>query len=316
MPDQLIADLESQRAAAFADLKSSERKFAGFGGLAGTAAGGAWVLLDPGANAFLNLGGGLLAGALSGFVIAAGIGWSKLGKIRERVEREVVSAIAGRHGLVHTWRNFELNQLDLIKELGLVPSSWDKVMVADKIEGTHSGRELFCWGAHMQERRTTTTTDSQGRTRTETTWVTTFRGRVYGMRWHQKFLGRTLVSRSGWLEDLFKLGGYRRLSYTDPTFEKAFTVFTTDGVEGHYLVHPVMVERFVALEASVGGSGLRGAFAEGYLFLVFDGNEAFDVGSMTKALDEPGRIEMLGAQVTRAFEIMDAVAPEAMPTGQ
>ncbi len=251
----IAAELEARRVAAVARRSRFWKAGLGLGVLAGLGFAGL-AASDVIESAFA-----LAFGSVAGWLIGYGVGSGAVGKVERDARRQLVGAIAARHGLDLAADGFEPQHLALFQEMGLIPGSWDKVEFRDQLTGVHEDRAFVSWGAHCEREETETTTNARGETETRTKWVTLFRGRVYAIDWKQEFLGRTYITRRGWFN--FAPKGTYEIKPPDPRFIDAFAIFTTDGTEGHYLIDPLMIERLVEVEAANQGEGVRGRFSGG-----------------------------------------------------
>jgi hypothetical protein len=100
-------------------------------------------------------------------------------------------------------------------------------------------------------------------------------------------------------------------------FEKAFEVWGTDQVEARYLLHPVMMERLIALEAGLHGKRIRCAFENGNLLVAVEGGNLFEPGDLFKPLVDPSRARRIVDEIASVVKVMDQVltAQTARPRG-
>lgn len=189
------------------------------------------------------------------------------------------------------------------KDVGVVPG-WDRSSYEDLVTGKRGVVDFELFEAHLEEKRTTT--DSKGRT--QTTWVTVFRGQCLRFDFHKTFYGRTLITRdAGFFNRLGGGKGMQRASLEDPVFEKIFEVYTTDQVESRYLLTPDFMQKLVDLEGVFKGGKLKAAFDGGEMFVTVQGGNLFEPGSMFKPLDSADRVQELLADFAAVFRLIDAV---------
>ena len=189
------------------------------------------------------------------------------------------------------------------KEVGVVPG-WDRSKYEDLVTGQRGQVSFELFEAHLEERRTTT--DSKGRT--QTTWVTVFKGQCLRLDFHKKFYGRTLITRDAGFFNRFGGGkGMQRAALEDPRFEKIFEVYTTDQVESRYLLTPDLMQKLVDLEEVFRGGKLKAAFNGGEMFITVQGGNLFEPGSMFKPLDSADRVHELLKDFSAVFQLIDAV---------
>lgn len=115
----------------------------------------------------------------------------------------------------------------------------DRYHSEDLIKGK-IGQTSFCFSeVHAEEKQVNT--DSKGRT--QTTWVTLFKGFLFVADFHKDFSGKTVICR----DSLFNFR-VNRVKLENPEFERRFDVYSSDQVEARYLLSPSMMERIVALD--------------------------------------------------------------------
>ena len=163
----------------------------------------------------------------------------------------------------------------------------DRANFEDLWYGNLAGQAFTLHEAHLEDER------GSGKNRH---WVTVFRGPIITIGFARKFHGVTLLERSGRHKKFGLFGEKEELEMADgtvlaiadmvhPDFEDAFTVFTTDQVEARYLVHPVYIERLIALEASFSGQNIRTLFRDGQLTVVLKTDNMFESGSLDARRD-------------------------------
>lgn len=199
--------------------------------------------------------------------------------------------------------------LDWFRSLDLVPG-YDREDTEDQIEGTSEGVEFSFCEAHLEDKRTRR--DSDGRT--ETYYVTVFRGLLARFTFPKSFAARTvLLGDGGMLGNLFSGFGKdgERVRLEDPRFEKKFQVFSTDQVEARYLLTPTFMERVTALADLIDGR-LQLAFDQDRLLLsVHGGEDRFEAGPMSARMDDPDVVARFVGQIGFAFEIISALKLDA-----
>lgn len=187
------------------------------------------------------------------------------------------------------------------KEVGVVPG-WDRASYEDLLTGTRDTVDFELFEAHLEEKRHST--DSKGRTQTR--WVTVFRGQCLRFKFDKTFYGRTLVTRDAGIFNRFGGGnGMQRASLEDPEFEKIFEVYTTDQVESRYLLTPDLMQELVNLEQVFHGGKIKCCFDGGDLFITLQGGNLFEPGSMFTPLDSPTRMRELLEDFAAVFHIID-----------
>jgi hypothetical protein len=288
-PNLLAREAEREAAA----RKAIQTRWAGGAIIAAGAALGLIILKAPVAAIII---------AIIGFGV---IGWGNMGIVRMAGEAKalIVEPIASKLNLCFSAAPGQCESIMRHREVGVVPG-WDRSKYEDLVTGSRRQVDFELFEAHLEERRTTT--DSKGRT--QTTWVTVFRGQCLRLDFHKKFYGRTLITRDAGFFNRF--GGAKdmqRAALEDPKFEKIFEVYTTDQVESRYLLTPDLMQKLVDLEEVFHGGKLKAAFDGGEMFISVQGGNLFEPGSMFKPLDSVDRVQELLKDFAAVFQLIDAV---------
>lgn len=264
-------------------------------GAAGIAAG--LALFDMPAIAIVS---GLAAAAI------VGIGRLPLMQLQREAKGLLVAPVAKAFGLAYEPKPGQVTTLRDLRQIGLVPS-YDRAKFEDRITGQRGEAEFEFFEAHLEERRTER---SNGQTRRR--YVTVFRGQCLRFDFHKRFFGRTLVMRDAGFFNIFGKWfgrkGMDRAALEDPTFEKAFEVYTSDQVEARFLLTPDMMQRLLDLETAFHGKKLRCAFVGDHLLIAVEGTDLFEPGSLFKRLDDPDRIGDLLRDFHTVFRTLDTVS--------
>lgn len=129
--------------------------------------------------------------------------------------------------------------------------------------------------------------------------VTVFQGSLMSIGFNRDFIGTTLIERErnrrkwyGALKEEIEMSGIalQRVDMVDPRFEDAFAIWSSDGVEARYLVHPEYVERLIAVEQAYSGQNIRALFHGGVLLIALESGNMFESGSLD-AGDDRGLLE-------------------------
>lgn len=255
---------------------------------------------------------GLMAALVTG-VIALAIAYQPLAQLGKRLKQQYCSAIADAMGAGFKLGGFDPPALPRVKQLRLLPS-YQRSNFEDMFTGTHKGARYDLYEAHLEQR----TTDSKGRTR----YTTVFRGQIIRMQFPREFLGVTIVRRDAGIFNGFgggEIDGRKleRVGLVASQFEKAFEVYSTDQVEARYLLHPVMMERLIALETALHGKRIRCAFQSGDVLVAVEGGNLFEPGDLFKPLVDPARARRIVDEIAGVVKMMDQVltAQAARPPG-
>jgi uncharacterized membrane protein YeaQ/YmgE (transglycosylase-associated protein family) len=262
--------------AARAEGRSWMMKFGPIGALVG-AGGGFWLY-----NVQPKLWILSLVFTLIGAVLGLVPGLARLSTANDDFGNVHVEKVAAFLGLNHQAKDFEPPRFETFLELDLVPRG-DRQSFSHLVSGKHNGADFSIYEAFVEERRTRTTTDSEGNTRTETYWATIFQGQLLWTPYPRKFACTTIIARDhGWFNTKGRFGKTMKpMGLADPHFEKLFEVYTTDQVEGRYLVDPAFMTRLMELEDNHKDRKTTAAFFEKSVYVALRGKSEF-FGSLGK----------------------------------
>ena len=239
-------------------------------------------------GAVVAMAGYLAGGAGVAYFVAAlvamgGIGW--IAHIRQKMidslKHEMNSALARSIGVEYHVSPEPRPEFDLAYEFDLLPA-YDDCYFQDAWSGVVGGTDFLVYEAKLTETR------GSGKNRRT---VTVFRGIVLRMRFARDFIGTTLVRRDGFKLTLFgdskSYAGQtlERVKMVDPRFEDAFDVYSSDQVEGRYLVHPAYCERLLELERDFFGEQLCALFNGGDLLVTIRTEDLFESATLDSAKD-------------------------------
>lgn len=272
-------------------------------GLAGAAAVGV---------ATYAIWGDVLNALIFGGVAFAAAHWyayQPLGVVATATKSQSLSAIATAIGCNFQLGAFAPQALDNFKELKLLPSC-DRSAYTDCFAGAYHGCAFTFYEGHLEDRV---------QTKNGSRWVTVFRGQLIRIAFPKKFHGTTVVRRDAGLFNFMQRWAteLQRVGLGDSRLEKAFEVYSNDQVEARYLIHPVFMERLLALETQFKGKRLRCAFIEGDLLIAVEGGDKFEIGSMFSKLDDIERARVIVKDITEIMRVIDAVLTAeqgALPT--
>jgi len=213
--------------------------------------------------------------------------------IGELIKRPVVNQIkTGINGAI-------ARALGLQYSLSLQPGAAFKQAVAFELVPGHDDADFedLWWGelgAQSFTLHEAKLTEQRGSGKNRRT-VTVFEGTLMQIGFARKFIGTTLIEKNnqrrkflfGGEKDSITLNGVtlNRIDMVDPAFEDRFTIWSDDGVEARYLVHPEYVERLTAVESAFAGENLRALFCDGTLLVVLETGNMFESGSLDSGED-------------------------------
>ncbi len=78
----------------------------------------------------------------------------------------------------------------------------------------------------------------------------------------------------------------------DPVFEKKFNAYSTDEIEGRYLITTAFMERFMNLQTAFGAKRAKCAFyGDSVMFAITTNKNLFEIGSLFGKLENPKQID-------------------------
>lgn len=236
-------------------------------------------------------------------VLTGIIAYQPLAKVGKALKRQYCSAIAEAIGATFSVDGFEPPAFERLRAMNLLPG-FSRAKFEDLFAGAYKQSSFELYEGHLEQRRT----DSKGRTR----YSTVFRGQLIRMHFPREFLGVTIVRRDAGVFNVFGGGTAQgqkleRVRLVDARLERAFEVWGTDQVEARYLLHPVMMERLLDLEAKLHGKRLRCAFEGGDCLVAVEGGNLFEPGDLFKPLADPARARRIVDEISGVFGVMDQV---------
>lgn len=186
----------------------------------------------------------------------------------------------------------------------------DRYTTEDLIEGTHGKTSLRLAEVHAEDRQTTT--DSKGRTQTR--YVTIFKGLLLIADFNKHFQGRTFVFPDV-AENLFgnfgrafqMLGGRSEtglIRLEDPDFENAFAVYSTDEIEARYVLSTAMMQRLLKMRERF-GKNVRIGFKESSIVLAVPHRRGFLEPELRTPAADDSQVRAMLSELRLFLEIID-----------
>lgn len=231
-----------------------------------------------------------------GMIGAAAIAHIPVGRFQTRCKSAALGELARSLDMTYEAEDFQPPAFERIKRLNLLPR-YDNDHFEDLFAGHRSGVDFQLYECKLTERQDKTT-------------VTKFQGQLLRMSFPKKFLGVTVVNRDE--QRWFPPRGLQRVGLESSQFERIFEVFGSDQVEARFLVHPVFMERLMALEAAMAGRNLRCAFEEGDLLVAIEGENLFEIIDVYKPLPSRDNTRKGVEELQAVLGLIDAIlAPPA-----
>jgi hypothetical protein len=206
-------------------------------------------------------------------------------KIRSDVvnglKQEINGELAKALDVAYSLNVSEGEEFRLARGYELLPS-YDDSYFQDEWQGTLNDTEFLMYEIKL--------TEEQGSGKSRRT-VTVFEGIILRFRFGRPFLSATVVRRNSFKITLFgdsmEADGRKleRAKMVDPKFEEIFDVYTSDPVEGRYLVHPEYCERLLALENNFGASDIAALFLNGDMIVTCKAKDMFESASLDPSED-------------------------------
>lgn len=243
-----------------------------------------------------------------GVVVAIGFAWGEWIKrpVIAKIKGGINDAIARALDMHYSAAVEPGPEFERACAFQMVPS-YDRSSFEDLWRGEVGDRSFQLYEADLEER-------TGGKNES---WRTVFGGSVITVGFARRFLGTTLIERAGRRKSFFGLGGEKeeitlndvllhRVDMVDPRFADEFAVWSDDGVEARYLVHPEYIERLLAVEQTFAGENIRALFCGGELLILIESGNLFESGSidasddrtlLQKSIDQFGTLADLAAKL-------------------
>jgi len=234
-----------------------------------------------------------LAGAVPAFYI--------IDRTRKKISDGFFIRIAEELGCTYTQTPASPAAIDDFERLKFF-GFFDKTRFEDEIRGTHAGTEFILYEARLEEKGHGDDSD-----------IMRFDGQLLVIDYPRNFAGETVLRRErGLLNRLGKPGrAFSHVGLASPGFEKTYEAWSTDQMEARYLLDPVVLERFQALDAMFGGANLQAAFTGGKLLIALETGDRSSMGTMFSALEDKSRLELILKELDAIYDLIDVAVKRA-----
>lgn len=228
-------------------------------------------------------------------MLAIGAG-ARLEKTRREITHGLLERITAKFGFTYRGSIGRPGFATDFMRLKLLPQ-FNREEWEDEVAGDYSGVEFRLCEAHLKFK----TSGKRSSTRT------VFRGQLLAIDYPKRFAGSTILLRdAGLLNVLGKPSkSHSRVGLGSLAFEKAFEAWSTDQVEAHDLLDPVVLERFMELERLFGGKKLRAAFDGGKLLIAIETGDRLSLGTMFSPIDSADRANRILKEFDLIFDLID-----------
>lgn len=257
----------------------------------GAVAAAAVFVLQPFAGASTELGFLTLMGC-------GALGFFLLDRTRTEITHGLLERIARHLGFTYSGDPGRPAHYDQYRRLKLLPGH-NREKFEDQVSGKYAGAGFTLSEAHLQVK-------SSGK---RSSTRTVFHGQLIAVDYPRRFRGSTVVQRDmGAFNTLSRPAKeFQRVGLSSPEFEKAFEAWSTDQVEAHDLLDPLVLERFQELERLFNGKKLRAAFDEGKLLIAMETGDRLTIGTMFQPIEGHGRVERILKELDIVFDLIDVL---------
>lgn len=92
----------------------------------------------------------------------------------------------------------------------------------------------------------------------------------------------------------------------DPEFNKKYKAYSSDQVEGRYLITPAFIERFNNLQTAFGTNKAKCSFyGDKLMFAISTNKNLFEIGNLFKRLDNPKQMETFFNELASIMALVD-----------
>lgn len=243
------------------------------------------------------------------FGIAGWGGWTESIRrpVIESIKERMNNAIAAALGLSYSPSHHPGDEWPLLREFDLLPN-YDEEEHEDNWRGQIGAYPFSLFETYLHERR------GSGNDRK---LELVFHGVIITIGYGRPFKGTTLVEQKGTRFKFFGLrnsvAGYnvtlKRADFTHPDLAERFDLWTSDPVEAQYLVHPIYIERLIAVGRKYEGNDIRALFHKGLVHIVIETKAQFESGSL-RADQDVERLHQTVEQFMSIAKLADTLYDE------
>lgn len=134
---------------------------------------------------------------------------------------------------------------------------------------------------------------------------TVFQGILLNIEYPKRFLGKTVIQRSGGMNFLSRIEGLKKVDLIATELNKSFRVLSNDQVEARALLTPDRMERLIELERYFDGGKLRAVFGDGHLTMALEAEDQFEGGSIFEPLVDEWRFASALVELGLVCDLID-----------
>ena len=92
----------------------------------------------------------------------------------------------------------------------------------------------------------------------------------------------------------------------DPAFNKHYRAYSSDQVEGRYLITPAFMERFKHIQTAFGAKNAKCSFYDSHILFALSTNKnLFEIGGLFHSLKDPRQMEEFFNELTSVMRLID-----------
>ena len=101
-------------------------------------------------------------------------------------------------------------------------------------------------------------------------------------------------------------GKFNELKLEDTEFSKKYKAYSSDQVEGRYLITPAFMERFKNIQTAFGTKKVKCSFYnDSLMFAISTNKNLFEIGNLYCSLENPKQLETFFNELTSIFMLVD-----------
>ncbi len=106
--------------------------------------------------------------------------------------------------------------------------------------------------------------------------------------------------------EIFKEEVLSEIKLEDPDFSRKYTAYSSDQVEGRYLITPAFMERFNNIETAFGTHKVKCSFyRDSIMFAISTNKNLFEIGNLYHSLKDPKQMTVFFNELTSILALVD-----------
>ena len=98
----------------------------------------------------------------------------------------------------------------------------------------------------------------------------------------------------------------KQVTLEDPEFSKKYKVYSSDQIEGRYLITPGFMERFKNMQTAFGTKNIKCSFyGDSLMFAISTRKNLFEIGNLFYSLENPKQLQTFFNELTSIFILID-----------